>query len=99
MGLEGWRKFRNRDTPSKRKEAQRRYSSGDLVVGTVERWVESGILVELDKSGCIGLLHNRAFSTMSEMQISRAFYSKGKEIEVEVSTTYKNGKIVLNFPA
>jgi len=99
MGLEGWREFRNRDTPSKRKEAQRRYSSGDLVVGTVEGWVESGILVELDKSGCIGLLHNRAFSTMSEMQISRAFYSKGKEIEVEVSTTYKNGKIVLNFPA
>ena len=99
MGLEEWREFRNSDTQNKMNDEQSRYSSGDLVVGTVEGWVESGILVELDKTGCIGLLHKRAFSTMSEMQISRVFYSKGKEIEVEVSNTYKNGKIVLNFPA
>ena len=99
LGLEGWRKARNSNSQSKGQVAQRRYSSGDVVIGTVDRWVESGILVELDKTGCIGLLHNRAFSTLSEMQISRAFYSKGKEIEVEVSKTHKNGKIVLNFPA
>ena len=68
------------------------------MVGTVQGWVESGILVELDKSGCMGLLQNRAFSTMSEIQISRSFYTKGREIEVEVSEKDKIAGILLDFP-
>ena len=80
-------------------KATRKYSEGDMVIGTVQGWVESGILVELDKSGCLGLLRNRAFSTMSEIQISRAFYTKGREIEVEVSETDKTRGILLDFPS
>ena len=98
MGLEGWRKERNRISETKVNRRTRKYSEGDMVIGTVQGWVESGVLVELDKSGRLGLLRNRAFSTMSEIQISRAFYSKGREIEVEVSETDKTGGILLDFP-
>ena len=97
MGLEKWRKERSRISGSKVNKATRKYSEGDVVIGTVQGWVESGILVELDKSGCLGLLRNRAFSSMSEIQISRAFYTKGREIEVEVSETDKTRGILLDF--
>ena len=98
MGLEGWRKDRNRNSGTKPRRITRNYSEGDTVVGTVQGWVESGILVELDKSGCMGLLQNRAFSTMSEIQISRSFYTQGREIEVEVSEKDKIAGILLDFP-
>lgn len=99
VGLEGWRKERNRGASERTSDSRiSRYSLGDVVVGTVDSWSESGIVVELDKSGCIGLLHNRSFSTFSEMEISRSFYSKGKEIEVEVGSK-NNNELMLHFPA
>jgi len=101
-GVEEWRKARNRNNENrgprrKREPRSSTYSPGDVVVGTVERWVDSGVLVELDRTGSIGLLHNRSFSTMAQMDISRVFYSKGKEIEVTISKTFDDGNILLDF--
>ena len=103
-GFEGWRRMRN-GNPQKNleigssggDEEDKDYKSGDVVTGSVHGWIEPGMLVELDRVGTTGLLHNWRFSSQQQLEISKLYYTHGREIEVRVVKTFPNGNINLDM--